>query len=169
MLLGSIPVWRGKISVPFKGMLKTPDGKSLIVRQVESLLELGIDEVVIVVGLEHSSLIEHLKFNFPKTNLLQFEYNPDYRTKGNMMSLWHMRNGASIMFALRQATYFFPANCRRTFVKLGIQKILVDQRDQTLFEDPDPVKVSIKDQKILRVHKHLKKNETHGVAPGYYF
>ena len=52
----------------------------------------------------------------------------------------------------------------KNFCQTRHSKILVDQRDQTLFEDPDPVKVSIKDQKILRVHKHLKKNETRGSA-----
>ena len=158
----------GKIAVPFKGMLKTPDGKSLIVRQVESLLELGIDEVVIVVGLEHSSLVEHLKSNFPKTNL-QFEYNPDYRTKGNMMSLWHARKWCVDNVCFTTSDLFFSGQLPKNFCQTRHSKILFDQRDQTLFEDPDPVKVSIKDQKILRVHKHLKKNETHGVAPGYYF
>ena len=65
-----------------KGMLKI-DGKSLIVRSLESLKKEGIDRVVIVTGFQETMFLEHLQ---PQNKLpkIEFIHSPRFAETGSM-------------------------------------------------------------------------------------
>ena len=61
--------------------------------------------------------------------------------------------------------------CRRIAPNFGVSDhsmILVDDKNETLFVNPDPVKVKIENGLITRVNKHLNLADTNGVNPGFY-
>jgi len=76
------------------------DGKTLLARHIELLVELGIEELVIVVGHRKSEIVAEAEVVAPK-GFVRFLYNPRYRG-GPVLSLWTAREvlrcGADILF-----------------------------------------------------------------------
>lgn len=76
------------------------DGKTLLARHIELLVELGIEELVIVVGHRKSEIVAEAEVMAPK-GFVRFLYNPRYRG-GPVLSLWTAREvlrcGADILF-----------------------------------------------------------------------
>lgn len=67
-----------------KGLLKVK-GKPMMERQIEQLKEKGIDEIIIVVGYLKEAF-DYLVDQFGVTLV----YNPDFATKNNLASLYHV-------------------------------------------------------------------------------
>jgi choline kinase len=86
-------------SQPAKALLKFGD-KTLLERHVEILLDLGIEELVLVVGHRKGELLAAAKAATPK-GFLRSLYNPRYRG-GPVLSLWTARDvlraGDDILF-----------------------------------------------------------------------
>ena len=72
-----------------KGLIKL-NGKRIIEYQLDWVTKEPISEVVIVLGLEHELFKEVLGDSYNGVPII-YVYNPDYKDKGNMLSLWHAR------------------------------------------------------------------------------
>jgi len=156
------------IGVPFKGLLPVANGGSLILRQSQHLIGLGIDRLVVVVGLEHQVLIDHVTEGLAGKIPLEIVYNEDYADKGNMLSFWVARDFCQGAVTFTTSDLYLNGSLPDDFASTGQSMILVDDTKQDLLADPDPVKVSIIDGCITRVHKRLNRDQTDAVNPGFY-
>ncbi len=68
-----------------KSLIEVGD-RSLLVRSIENLNSVGIDEIAVVVGHEFKKIESHLG------NLVTYVHNPWYATTNNMASLWFARH-----------------------------------------------------------------------------
>ncbi len=151
-----------------KGLLEL-NGKRLIEYQLDWIVMQPISEIVIVLGLEHELYKEILGHSYKGMPII-YVYNPDYKDKGNMLSLWHAREycDTDILFTTSDLI------CDNTDIDKfnnseDKNKILVDAKSVELFNDSDPVKVSISNNKISGIQKQGKKLLTvDGVAIGLY-
>ena len=151
-----------------KGLLKLGE-KRLIEYQLDWISEHGILDVVIVLGLEHE-LYKEVLGNRYKEIEITYVYNPDYRDKGNMLSLWHAREycDTDIIFTTSDLVCNYDDICHFMHSPKK-NKILVDAQNPELFCDSDPVKVSVSNNRIVGVHKQNDKLETtDGIAVGIY-
>jgi len=151
-----------------KGLLQM-GGKRLIEYQLDWISEHGISDVVIVLGLEHELYKEVLGSSYKDTEIT-YVYNPDYRDKGNMLSLWYAREYCDTDTIFTTSDLVCNYDDINKFVNSpAADKILVDSKSTELFHDPDPVKVSILDGKITNIKKQNKElNTIDGVAIGLY-
>ena len=74
-----------------RGYIFCRRAKVSFLRQARHLLSLGVDKLVVVVGLEHEALVSHLTSNLCN-EVIKIRYNSEYATKGNMLSLWVARD-----------------------------------------------------------------------------
>ncbi len=69
-----------------KGLLKV-FGQRMIERQIEQLLEVGVKDIILVVGY----LKESFEYLIDKYGV-ELVYNPDFETKNNISTLYHVRD-----------------------------------------------------------------------------
>jgi len=156
------------IVAPFKGMIPFQGPKTLVVGQIERLFNIGVERIVVVIGLEHQILKDHILEWFPNQRI-EFETNPDYRTKANMLSLWHARGWCSNSVCFTTSDLFLGAQLPKLFAQSGRSEILADTSVLRQAQVADAVKLQIIDGRISRVHKSLRSSETTAIAPGFYF
>lgn len=152
-----------------KGLLEL-NGKRIIEYQLDWVIKLPVSEIIIVIGMEHELYREILGEHYKGTPLV-YVYNPDYKDKGNMLSLWHARKfcdketlftTSDLICNLKDIEKFNNANAEN--------KILVDSKSVDLFSDPDPVKVTINNGSISNILKNNKElRSTDGIAIGLYY
>ncbi len=144
-------------------------GQFLIQYQLNWLSDYNPREILIVIGLEHQRYIDELGMEY-KGIPIKYIYNPDYKTKGNMLSLWHAREfcNEDIIFTTSDLL------CDRRDIDLfmedsSVDKILVDKYNEELFVIDDPVKVKIKDNRIIKIRKRLDEiDRVDGISIGIY-
>ncbi len=151
-----------------KGLLEL-NGKRIIEYQLDWIIKLPISEVVIVLGLEHDPYIELLGKSYKGMSLV-YVYNPDYKDKGNMLSLWHAREFCDDETLFTTSDLICHQNDIEKFNNSRAQnKILIDNKSIKLYSDPDPVKVTIQNETISKILKN--KDElvsVDGIAVGIY-
>ncbi len=151
-----------------KGLLRV-GSKSLIEYQIGWLVDNKPKEIIIVIGLEHQRYIDELGHDFNGIPL-KYVFNPDYKTKGNMLSLWHARDyciddiiftTSDLLCDRRDIDHFMDSSDQN--------KILIDSDSRELFIDNDPVKVQIEDQRIVRIRKKINElDRIDGISIGIY-
>jgi choline kinase len=143
------------------------EGTKLMQYQLNWMTLCKPDSIVIVLGLEHQKIRDEFGDQYNGVDI-HYVYNHDYNKKGNMLSLWAAREYCD------RDTLFTTSDllCHPSDIKIFMSadysnKILIDS-SSSLFLDPDPVKVSIQDEKIVRVLKRMEINEISGIAIGVY-
>ena len=151
-----------------KGLIKL-NGKRIIEYQLDWIVKQNISEVVIVIGLQHE-LYKQIIGDSYKGKPIVYVYNPDYLSKGNMLSLWHARDYCNMDTLFTTSDLICDYDDIDNFnLSKSQNKILIDRKTISLFHDSDPVKVSIKDEKVTKIHKNLNELESvDGVAIGLY-
>jgi len=151
-----------------KGLIKI-NGKRIIEYQLEWIAKLPIKKIVIVLGLEHKEYIDFLGDSFMGKEI-SYVINPDYKHKGNMLSLWHARKYCNddVIFTTSDLL------CNRKDIDEFIQsdyrnKILIDRDSVNLFIDSDPVKVHIENKRIIKIRKKTNEiDRVDGISVGIY-
>ena len=151
-----------------KGMMLL-NGRRLIEYQLSWIVACGIKEVVIVLGLEHQDFRDFLGENYRGLKI-HYVYNPDYKTKGNMLSLWRARRFCDSDVIFTTSDLICNPKNISNFLQSGAKdKVLVDSACEKLFSDADPVKVTINSGRITNIHKDILNLESvDGVAVGVY-
>ena len=151
-----------------KGLLEL-NNKRIIEYQLDWAIKLPASEIIIVLGLEHELYREILGDNY-KGKPLVYVYNPDYKDKGNMLSLWHARKFCDMETIFTTSDLLCNQKDIFKFIKAKADnKILIDNKNLHLFKDPDPVKVTIKDGRVTHILKDANKlPNVDGVAVGIY-
>ena len=137
-----------------KGLIEI-NGKRIIEYQLDWITKQPISEVVIVLGLEHEPFKEFLGNSYNDVPIV-YTYNPDYKDKGNMLSLWHARKycDTDILFTTSDLI------CDYDDIELfnsakNKNKILVDNKNEHLLSSSDPVKVFIENERIMGIRKNI--------------
>ena len=151
-----------------KGLLVL-NGKRIIEYQLNWAVKQPVSEIIIVLGLEHE-LYKEILGNAYKGVPILYLYNPDYKDKGNMLSLWCARDYCD------QETLFTTSDLVCDYQDIakfnqdkGKNKVLIDSKSVHLFSDPDPVKVTIAGNTICNILKDKEKlTSVDGVAVGLY-
>ncbi|MBU2644985.1 phosphocholine cytidylyltransferase family protein [bacterium] len=90
-----------------KGLLLI-DGKEIIRRSLDSLLENGITEIVMVLGYLREKYIQALKTDYPQIKYVQ---NADYAETGSMHSLFLAREQVRDGFLLLESDLLYEDRC----------------------------------------------------------
>ena len=151
-----------------KGLL-VMNGKRIIEHQLDWVIKLPVSEIIIVIGMEHELYVKKLGKSYKGVPLV-YVYNPDYKDKGNMLSLWHARKYCD------KDTLFTTSDLicdKRDILKFMSSKfenkILIDDKSSELFLDSDPVKVTINDGSISDIKKSVSDlTRVDGIAVGVY-
>ena len=151
-----------------KGLIKI-NKLYLIEYQLRWLTKLQIEKLIIVIGLEHQKYKEILGNSYNGMKIT-YVYNNDYKSKGNMLSLWYAKDYCSC------DTIFTTSDllCNLEDVELFINsksknKILIDKSKNKNLYDADPVKVTIKNEKIIKIRKKIEElNTVDGISVGIY-
>jgi len=151
-----------------KGLLEL-NGKRIIEYQLDWIVRQPISEIIIVLGLEHE-LYREILGNSYKGMPVIYVYNPDYKDKGNMLSLWCAREycDTDILFTTSDLICNYK-DIDKFNNSEAENKILIDKKSIELFHDSDPVKVQIEQGLIANIQKNNDKLATvDGVAIGLY-
>ncbi len=151
-----------------KGLLDL-NGKRIIEYQLDWIVKQPISEIIIILGLEHE-LYKEILGNSYKGMPIIYLYNPDYKDKGNMLSLWHAREYCDTDVLFTTSDLICDYNDIAKFNSSKVKdKILIDAKSTELFHDPDPVKVCIDQGLISNIQKKSNKLTTvDGIAIGLY-
>jgi L-glutamine-phosphate cytidylyltransferase len=151
-----------------KGLIKL-NGKRIIEYQLDWITRQPISEVIIVLGLEHEAYVKTLGDNYKGVPII-YVYNPDYKDKGNMLSLWHARQYCETDILFTTSDLICDYGDIDKFNKSDSKnKILIDAKNSELFDDPDPVKVYIKEDRIINIRKKVNQlNRVDGTSIGLY-
>lgn len=151
-----------------KGLLPL-GAKRIVEYQLDWITSLRVSEIVIVIGLEHEDYKRTIGDSYRGIDIV-YVYNKDYKTKGNMLSLWCAREycDTDILFTTSDLVCD-PINIE-AFVRTNIgNKILVDSISTHLFHDADPVKTCIQDGRVRGLLKESDRlKHVDGVAIGVY-
>lgn len=151
-----------------KGLLKL-NGKLIIEHQLDWIVKQPISDIVIVLGLEHEQYKQTLGNSYKGVSII-YVYNPDYKNKGNMLSLWHARDYCDTDVLFTTSDLICNYDDIADFNLSNHQnKILVDNKSKNLFCDEDPVKVYIRNGMIKGIHKDINQLiNVDGLAIGLY-
>ena len=142
-----------------KGLTKLGE-ESLIQHQLNWISFYKPKEIIIVIGLQHQRYIDEIGLSYNGVPV-RYVYNPDYKTKGNMLSLWHAKDFCDddVIFTTSDLL------CDKRDIDLFINnnssdKILIDKFNKELFEVSDPVKVKVEENKITKIRKKINEIES---------
>ena len=147
---------RSNVTEPPPKVLLRFGGKSLLEFHLEILRRQGIDELVLGVGYKHQD-IEREIMVLGARDFVRTVFNEDFR-EGNIVTLWTLRDelrcGDSVL--LMDADVLYDEGLLERLVKSRHQNCLLLDRD---FEPGDePVKVCVRDGKIVEFRKWLSTN-----------
>jgi len=144
-------------------------GRSLLARQLDSLFQVGIRHVTLVVGYEADLIIDHVGTLSSRPEVA-FVYNPAY-LKGSVLSLLAakevMTSGETVL--VLDADVLYHPRIMQTLVESPNPNCYVIDRDFAAGEEP--VKIAIHEGKMVEFRKVLPadlKFDTLGESVGFF-
>lgn len=143
------------------------NGKSLMQRHIDNLVQLGIKEICLCLGYEQDQILNAIRI--PGEIQVSSRFNPDYR-EGSMISLWTMRDDfINDDVILMDADVLYDSQVLGTLVENTHPNALLMDRH---FEAGDePVKICINDGEIVEFRKNLADDlayDTIGESVGFF-
>ena len=142
------------------------DGKTLLARNIEILLDFGIDELVLVVGHRKEDLEEETQAQAPH-GFIRSVYNPRYK-EGPILSLWtareELRGGEETLFM--DADVLYHPEMMRRLLRSPYENCFIMDRD---FEPgEEPVKLCLRDGEPVDFGKQVTDDyDEVGEWPGF--
>jgi choline kinase len=140
---------------------------TLLSRQMDACVAVGIDELVLVTGYEHEK-IEHEIARWVTAGgdaIVRTVYNPFYATTNNMFSLLLARHEMDADFLVVNADNVFSNDALRTIVTDDAHAILVPVAIHEAY-DAEDMKVRVVDGKIVEIAKTIALHEAAGESIG---
>ena len=140
------------------------EGKTLLERQVDSLVANGFDEIVVVTGFAHR-VVDEVVAGFQDVSVRTL-YNPFYALSDNLGTCWVARNEMTEPFLLVNGDTLFEAST--------LSQLLTDNRsypitlatDHKLAYDEDDMKICSDGKQLQRVGKTLNLDIVNGESIG---
>lgn len=137
-------------------------GVTLLQRQIETLRELGVRDIVVVVGFEGDSIREHCDTQ------VSFVENVDFAQTSSLYSLWLAREYLSEGFVvLNSDVLFHPELLAKLLNSSRDDALLIS--DQDLHTNPlgdEEMKVKVKDGLVVDISKGINPLEADGENVG---
>lgn len=127
----------------------TIEGKTIIERIINPILNAGIREIVVVTGHQHEKLSEFLNKMYSNIKVI---YNEKYDSTDNIYSLWTARNELLKGFVLFDSDTLFEESVLKKIMDFNGNAILVDSSTPMT---PDSMRVDYREDKILKLSKGL--------------
>jgi len=143
-------------------------GKPIILHQLQAMKEIGIDNVVVVLGYKSSMVIDVLE----KTNLKQYATiieNKEYKNTNNIYSLYLAINYLRNNIQLDKYTKLILMNGDTIFDKTILEDMLLEKGNRIAVDIgnfyEDSMKVIVDDNKNIKyISKLIHKTESYGVS-----
>ncbi len=143
------------------------NGKALLKRVLDSAVQKGIKKIIIVIGYQAELIKRAIGSKYNGVEII-YVFNEYYHTKGNMSSLWAVRE------YINDDLVFTPGDV--IISKDNVKKILMSKHDASILVDTsekakqrdDELKISLVNGRIKEIKKKMDKNKVYGTAPGFY-
>ncbi len=153
-------------SIP-KAMIKISD-KYIFQIIIDSLIIIGIDELIIIVGYKSELLIQSVNKLYNNKNLkISFINNQEYASTNTMYSLWLARKELESPFVFFHGDLIFSYKMLVSFIDSNYPNaVLVDKRFPLDWDDA--MKIIEHDNELQYMSKQITLNEMDGIAIGIY-
>lgn len=140
------------------------DGKTLLRRQIETLADNGVNEIVVVTGFNHQVVEEEIrKIRGISVRTL---YNPFYAVSDNLGTCWVAREEMKVPFLLLNGDTLFESSTLTQLLsseRIYPITLAVDRKGQY---DDDDMKISADGEQLKRVGKKLNMDTVNGESIG---
>jgi choline kinase len=132
--------------------------------QIDQLMWCGVDQVTVIVGFE-ADKVEQLLRGYGRSNQITTLYNPFFAVSDNLASCWLARHLMTEDFILLNGDTLFEKAALERLLDAPTRPItLVTDRKSAY--DADDMKVTLHEDKVLRVGKTLSQGQSHGESIG---
>ena len=137
-------------------------GSTLLNRQIETLREAGIRDIVVVVGFASDSIREHCD------NEISFVENVDFAQTSSLYSLWLARDYLSEGFVVLNSDVLFHPQLLANLLNSSSDAALLisDQDLQTNPLGDEEMKVRVKDELVVDISKDINPLDADGENVG---
>lgn len=136
-------------------------GTSLIRRQIRSLRQCGVSEIVVVVGYQQDRVREECG------DTIQFVENPWYRDTNSLYSLWLAREHLTDGFlVLNSDVLFHPAMLRDLVESHHQAALLMAHRSASTPLGEEEMKVKVAGSRVTDISKEIDPDEADGESVG---
>ena len=126
------------------------NGKSILQRQIELLLSMGVKKYIITTGPLQDKIINHIKEKFPELNVV-YTNNPKFESTNYIYSMWLARSEITDDdILLLHGDLVFEKSVVKKIVKQKISSVIVD-RAALLPEKEKDFKGQIQKGKITKI------------------
>lgn len=141
----------------------TVNGKPILVKQIENLLENGICDITVIAGYKADVLINAINKTFPDVNIIT---SLDYATTNNMYSAYLGRESmGDDDFLMMNADVFFDSLVIKALCEHDSANAIVTDIGRYLEES---MKVVEEDGRIIKISKAITEKEALGVSIDVY-
>jgi choline kinase len=127
--------------------------KPFIEYQIDTLLQLGVDEIVVVVGYAASAVKQVLQERYD-SNQVRTLYNPFYEVADNLASCWMAREELHGEFMILNGDTLFEAAIIEKLIKASDYPITLASDEKPVY-DEDDMKIAHDQGRILNIGKKL--------------
>jgi choline kinase len=160
---------RLKKHINYSKLLIKINNEYLINHILDSVSIKEIRKIVIILGYQAKKIKKAINKKFRKKII--FLENPHYASTGNMYSLILSekivkKNNHDVVWM--NADNYISSKIFKKFVLSNSKNILCDVGQKNLFLQKDPVKIFIKNNKMMDIGKNIKRKNINGIAVGVY-
>lgn len=139
------------------------NGKPIIIKQIENLLENAITDITIIAGYKSEVLIKAVTDLFPTVKVL---INKDYATTNNMYSAYLGRDSINMeSFLMMNADVFFDSSVIYSLCQYNYENAIVTDIGRFLEES---MKVVEENKRLIKISKAITKEEAFGSSIDVY-
>ncbi len=140
-------------------------GKTIIERQIDTLHDAGVDDIVIVTGYGADKVDALVKAKYGNDRVRTL-YNPRYATSDNLVSCWWARGEMKQDFLLLNGDTLFETGIAQKLLSAPDTPVTVTINVKEKY-DSDDMKVIVHDNRLVRVGKDLPVDEVDGESIGF--
>ncbi|MDG0996126.1 MAG: phosphocholine cytidylyltransferase family protein [Gammaproteobacteria bacterium] len=138
--------------------------KPFIQYQIDTLLGLGVDEIVVVVGYAATDVEQVLRKNYDSSRVRTL-YNPFYEVADNLASCWMAREELHGEFMILNGDTLFEAAIIEKLIRADNYPITLASDEKPAYDDDD-MKISHHQGRILRIGKKLPLEQVNAESIG---
>ncbi len=142
------------------------NGKSILQRQIELLLSVGVKKFIITTGPLQDKIINHVKEKFPELDVVYIN-NPKFESTNYIYSMWLARNEIDDDdILLLHGDLVFEKSVAQKIVGQKISSVIVDRAANLPAKD---FKGKIQNGKIIKIGIDVFGNDTVFLLPLYFW
>ena len=139
------------------------NGKPILFKQIDNLLENGIKDITIISGYKADVLEQKVKEKYPNINIIE---SVDYATTNNMYSAYLGKKAmGNSSFLMMNADVFFDSSVLKALIKDKSKNAIVTDIG-TYYEES--MKVIEKDGRLIKISKQITKEDALGASIDVY-